>query len=64
MNIEVLQDAIRAFRREVIDSGFRRDLDDYESSLSGFREQHRRSPRDRHQDPCYVRCDLQRGPSR
>lgn len=34
MNIEVLQDYIYAFRREVVDSGFKRDLDDYLSSLA------------------------------
>jgi len=33
MNIEVLQDHINAFLREVVDSGFKRDLDDYTSSL-------------------------------
>ena len=33
MNIALLQDYIDAFEREVIDSGFKRDLDDYASSL-------------------------------
>lgn len=33
MNIEVLQDHIDSFKRDIIDSGFRRDLDDYISSL-------------------------------
>ena len=33
MNVEILQDSINAYRREVIDSGFRRDLEDYTSSL-------------------------------
>jgi hypothetical protein len=33
MNIEVLQDYINAFTREVTDSGLKRDLDDYASSL-------------------------------
>ena len=34
MNIEMLQDYISAFRREIVDSGFKRDLDDYSSSLA------------------------------
>lgn len=34
MNIEVLQDYIHTFRREVVESGFKRDLDDYASSLA------------------------------
>ena len=33
MNIESLNDHIGSFRREVVDSGFKRDLDDYSSSL-------------------------------
>lgn len=33
MNIEVLHDHISTFTREVVDSGFKRDLDDYNSSL-------------------------------
>jgi len=33
MNIEVLQEHINTFTREVIESGFKRDLDDYTSSL-------------------------------
>lgn len=33
MNIEVLQDHIGTFMREVVDSGFKRDLDDYTSSI-------------------------------
>jgi hypothetical protein len=33
MNIEILHDHISAFKREVVDSGFKRDLDDYSSSL-------------------------------
>ena len=33
MNIEVLQDNINTFTHEVVDSGFKRDLDDYQSSL-------------------------------
>ncbi|MCK4820687.1 hypothetical protein KA005_33285, partial [bacterium] len=33
MNIEILHDHISTFTREVIDSGFKRDLDDYSSSL-------------------------------
>jgi len=33
MNLEVLQDHINAFNREIIDSGFKRDLDDYANSL-------------------------------
>lgn len=33
MNIEILQDYIMTFTREVVDSGFKRDLDDYASSL-------------------------------
>lgn len=34
MNIELLRDYIHTFRREVVDSGFKRDLDDYASSLA------------------------------
>jgi len=34
MNIEFLQDYIHTFRREVLDSGFKRNLDDYASSLA------------------------------
>ncbi len=34
MNIELLRDYIHTFRRDVIDSGFKRDLDDYASSLA------------------------------
>lgn len=33
MNIEILQDYITTFTREVVDSGFKRDLDDYSASL-------------------------------
>lgn len=33
MNIEILQEHINTFTREVIDTGFKRDLDDYISSL-------------------------------
>lgn len=33
MNIETLQEHIIAFKREVLDSGFKRDLDDFVSSL-------------------------------
>ena len=33
MNIEVLQDHIKTFTREVVDSGFKRDLDDYCTSI-------------------------------
>ena len=33
MNIEILQEHINMFTREVVDSGFKRDLDDYTSSL-------------------------------
>jgi len=33
MNIEILQDHIRTFTREVVESGFTRDLDDYATSL-------------------------------
>ncbi|MHC4540179.1 MAG: hypothetical protein ACYTEK_25210 [Planctomycetota bacterium] len=33
MNIETLHDHIRTFKREIIDSGFKRDLDDYSISL-------------------------------
>jgi len=33
MNIEILHDHISTFTREVVDSGFKRDLDDYSSSL-------------------------------
>ena len=33
MNIEILQDHIRTFTREVVNSGFKRDLDDYAASL-------------------------------
>jgi hypothetical protein len=33
MNIELLQEYIEIFTREVVDSGFKRDLDDYISSL-------------------------------
>ncbi len=33
MNIEILQEHINAFTREVVDSGFKRDLDDYISSF-------------------------------
>jgi len=33
MNIEILKDQIRIFTSEVVDSGFKRDLDDYASSL-------------------------------
>jgi hypothetical protein len=33
MNIEILQENINTFSREVIDTGFKRDLDDYISSL-------------------------------
>lgn len=33
MNIEILQEYISDFTREIVDSGFKRDLDDYISSL-------------------------------
>ncbi len=33
MNIEILQECILLFKREVISSGFKRDMDDYVSSL-------------------------------
>ncbi len=33
MNIKILQDHIETFTREVVDSGFKRDLDDYIASL-------------------------------
>lgn len=33
MNIEILQEHIKTFTQDVIDSGFKRDLDDYTSSL-------------------------------
>lgn len=33
MNIEILQEYINTFTRDVVDSGFKRDLDDYASSL-------------------------------
>jgi hypothetical protein len=33
MNIEILQEHINTFAREVIDTGFKRDLDDYKQSL-------------------------------
>ncbi|MBC8327055.1 MAG: hypothetical protein H8E27_15665 [Verrucomicrobia subdivision 3 bacterium] len=33
MNIEILQDCIDTFTLEIIDSGFKRDLDDFISSL-------------------------------
>ncbi len=33
MNIEILKEHINTFTREVVDSGFKRDLDDYISSL-------------------------------
>lgn len=33
MNIEILQEHINTFTREVIDTGFKRDIDDYISSL-------------------------------
>ena len=33
MNIEILQEHINTFTREVVDSGFKRDLDDYTASL-------------------------------
>lgn len=33
MNIQVLKDHIQSFRREIIDTGFKRDLEDYVSSL-------------------------------
>jgi hypothetical protein len=33
MNIEILQENINTFTREVVDSGFKRDLDDYIASL-------------------------------
>jgi len=33
MNIEILQEHINTFTREVVDSGFKRDLDDYINSL-------------------------------
>lgn len=33
MNIEILQDHIGTFTREVVDSGFKRDLDDFAGSL-------------------------------
>jgi len=38
MNIEFLRDYIYAFRREVLDSGFKRDLDDYSSSLPALED--------------------------
>lgn len=34
MNIETLRDHINTFEREVIDSGLKRDLDDYTQSLA------------------------------
>jgi hypothetical protein len=33
MNIEILHDHINEFKHEIIDSGFKRDIDDYTSSL-------------------------------
>lgn len=33
MNIEILQEYIETFTREIVDSGFKRDLDDYNVSL-------------------------------
>ena len=33
MNLELINDHIQYFRREIIDSGFKRDIDDYVSSL-------------------------------
>jgi hypothetical protein len=33
MNLEILQDHINAFNLEIIDSGFKRDIDDYVTSL-------------------------------
>ena len=38
MNIEILHDHINTFTREVVDSGFKRDLDDYSSSLPSSKE--------------------------
>lgn len=33
MNIEILQEYIKAFKQEVVDSGLKRDIDDFISSL-------------------------------
>ena len=33
MNIEILYEYISEFKREIVDSGFKRDLDDYIGSL-------------------------------
>jgi len=33
MNLEILQDHINTFTREITDSGFKRDIDDYITSL-------------------------------